>query len=81
MLFAWSISGFVVPGFGTLLTALYGTQSFMYVAIAIAIVFAAFVAWRIVTTRRVPSAATGHFAPMTAQAPVPVDPTAPVEVG
>ena len=46
MLFAWSISGFVVPGFGTLLTAAYGTQSFMYVAIAIAIAFAAFVAWR-----------------------------------
>ena len=39
MLFAWSLSGFVVPGFGTLLTAVYGTQSFMYVAIAIAIVF------------------------------------------
>ena len=36
MLFAWSVSGFIVPGIGTALTAVYGTQSFMYVAIAIA---------------------------------------------
>ena len=34
MLFAWSLSGFIVPGIGTMLTALYGTQSFIYVAIA-----------------------------------------------
>jgi MFS family permease len=73
MLFAWSISGFIVPGFGTLLTAVYGTQSFMYVAIAIAIAFAAFVGWRVLKTRRVPPAETGSFAPMTAQAPVPVE--------
>ena len=44
MLFAWSVSGFVVPGLGTVLTALYGTQSFMYVAIAIAAIFCVFVA-------------------------------------
>ena len=37
MLFAWSVSGFVIPGIGTALTAIYGTQSFMYVAIAIAV--------------------------------------------
>ncbi len=37
MLFAWSVSGFVIPGIGTALTAAYGTQSFMYVAIAIAV--------------------------------------------
>ena len=36
MLFAWSLSGFIVPAIGTALTAVYGTQSFMYVAIAIA---------------------------------------------
>ena len=47
MLFAWSLSGFVVPAIGTVLTAVYGTQSFMYVAIAIAAMFAAFVAWRV----------------------------------
>ena len=37
MLFAWSLSGFIVPAIGTVLTAAYGTQSFMYVAIAIAV--------------------------------------------
>lgn len=73
MLFAWSISGFLVPGLGTLLTAAYGTRSFMYVAIVIAAVYCAFVLWRVMTTRRVPQEETGSFAPMTAQAPVAVD--------
>ena len=43
MLFAWSLSGFVIPGIGTVLTALYGTQSFIYVAIAIAVAYCLFV--------------------------------------
>ncbi|MBX3579092.1 MAG: MFS transporter [Rhizobiaceae bacterium] len=73
MLFAWSISGFLVPGLGTLLTAAYGTRSFMYVAIVIAAVYCGFVLWRVMTTRRVPQEETGSFAPMTAQAPVAVD--------
>jgi MFS family permease len=71
MLFAWSLSGFIVPALGTVLTAAYGTQSFMVVAIAIAALFAAFVAWRVAAMRPAPSAAT--FAPMSAQTPVPVD--------
>ena len=74
MLFAWSLSGFIVPAIGTLLTAAYGTQSFMYVAIVIAAVFAAFVAWRVTASRPAPSAAA--FAPMSAQTPVPVEPAA-----
>lgn len=73
MLFAWSVSGFVIPGVGTALTALYGTQSFMYVAIVIAIVYTVFVLWRVATAPAVPAAETGSFAPMTAQAPLPVD--------
>jgi MFS family permease len=73
MLFAWSVSGFVVPGLGTLLTAAYGTQSFMYVAIAIAALYCVFVIWRVSTTRRVPPEETGNFAPMTPQAPLAVD--------
>jgi MFS family permease len=73
MLFAWSVSGFVIPGLGTALTAAYGTQSFIYVAIVIAIAYAIFVLWRVTTTRAVPAAETGSFAPMTAQAPLPVD--------
>ena len=71
MLFAWSLSGFVAPGVGTALTAVYGTQSFMYVAIAVAAIFCAFVAWRVWSKPAATS--TGDFAPMTAQAPLPVD--------
>ncbi|MCX7303436.1 MAG: MFS transporter [Hyphomicrobiales bacterium] len=73
MLFAWSISGFVIPALGTTLTAFYGTQSFIYVAIIIAIAYAGFVMWRVMTASAVPAADTGSFAPMTAQAPPPVD--------
>jgi MFS family permease len=73
MLFAWSISGFLIPGLGTALTAVYGTQSFIYVAIVIAIAYALFVGWRVLKVRPVPSAETGSFAPMTAQAPLPLD--------
>jgi len=73
MLFAWSVSGFVMPAIGTALTAAYGTQSFIYVAIVIAIAYALFVLWRVMTARAVPAAETGSFAPMTAQAPLPVD--------
>ena len=73
MLFAWSLSGFVIPGLGTLLTALYGTQSFIYVAILIAIAYCLFVIWRLMQNEAVPTAETGSFAPMSAQAPPPVD--------
>lgn len=73
MLFAWSVSGFVVPGVGTALTAVYGTQAFMGVAIVIAAAFCLFVVLRIVINPPVPAAETGSFAPMTAQAPLPVE--------
>jgi MFS family permease len=73
MLFAWSVSGFIIPGLGTALTAVYGTQSFIYIAIVIAIAYGLFVLWRVMISRPVPSEETGSFAPMTAQAPLPVD--------
>jgi MFS family permease len=73
MLFAWSVSGFIVPGIGTALTAVYGTSAFMAVAVAIAAVFCLFVVLRIVRNPPVPAAETGAFAPMTAQAPLPVE--------
>ncbi|MEQ1940814.1 MFS transporter [Mesorhizobium sp. VNQ89] len=79
LLFAWSVAGFVTPAVGTVLTARFGTQSFIYVAISIALVFALFVAWRVKTTRAVPAEETGNFAPMTAQAPLPVDLAFPTE--
>ena len=73
MLFAWSVSGFLIPGLGTVLTAVYGTQSFIYVAIVIAVAYAFFVLWRVMNARPVPADETGSFAPMTAQAPLAVD--------
>jgi MFS family permease len=73
LLFAWSLSGFVVPGIVTGLSAVYGTQAFIYVSVALAFAYALFVAWRVVASRAVPSAETGDFAPMTAQAPLPAD--------
>jgi MFS family permease len=73
LLFAWSLSGFLVPGIVTGLSALYGTQTFIYVAIFIAASFCLFVLWRVVTMRAVPNAETGSFAPMSAQAPLPVE--------
>ncbi|MER9892062.1 MFS transporter [Mesorhizobium sp. M0119] len=73
LLFAWSLSGFVVPGIVTGLSAIYGTQAFIYVAILIAAAYCLFVLWRVVVVRPVPATETGSFAPMTAQAPLPVD--------
>jgi MFS family permease len=73
MLFVWSVSGFVVPGIGTALTAVYGTQAFMAVAVVIAAAYSVFVAWRIARNTRVPQEETGNFAPMTAQVPLPVE--------
>jgi MFS family permease len=74
MLFAWSLSGFIVPGLGTLLTAVYGTQAFMYVATAIAALFTAFVLWRLRISPAVPEADAGSFAPMSAQLPPSTEP-------
>lgn len=73
MLFAWSISGLIAPGLGTVLTVLYGTQSFIHVAIAVAAAFCAFVFWRVLRVPPVPQDDTGTFAPMSAQAPPAVD--------
>ena len=73
LLFAWSLSGFIVPGIVTALSAIYGTQAFIYVAIVIAAAFCLFVLWRVATTRAVPLTETGSFAPMSAQAPLPVE--------
>lgn len=72
MLFAWSVSGFLVPGIATALTAAYGTRAFMLIAIVIAALFAGFVIWRMTRARPADSEGT-VFSPMTAQAPLPVE--------
>jgi len=73
LLFAWALAGFVVPGIVTGLSAVFGTQAFIYVSVAIAAAYCLFVVRRTLLVRRVPTAETGQFAPMTAQAPLPVD--------
>ncbi|RRH96248.1 MFS transporter [Mesorhizobium tamadayense] len=73
LLFAWSLSGFIVPGIVTALSAVFGTETFIYVAIFIASAFCLFVLWRVMAARPTPAAATGSFAPMSAQTPLPVE--------
>jgi MFS family permease len=73
LLFAWALSGFVVPGVVTILTAIFGTHAFMFVVVAIAATYAAFVVWRVVMSEPAPVEGTGGFAPMTAQAPLAVE--------
>ncbi|OHV90101.1 MFS transporter [Mesorhizobium sp. ORS 3428] len=73
LLFAWSLSGFVVPGIVTALSAVFGTETFIYVGIFIASAFCLFVLWRVFAARPAPAIATGSFAPMSAQAPLPVE--------
>lgn len=73
LLFAWALSGFVVPGFVTVLTAVFGTHAFMFVVVGIAATYAAFVVWRVVMAKPVSVEGTGSFAPMTAQAPLAVE--------
>ena len=79
MLFAWSLSGVIVPAIATGLTAVFGTIAFIYVAVVIAIAFAAFALWRISQRSQVPSEETGNFAPLAAQTPLPVDLATPDE--
>ena len=74
MLFAWSVSGFIIPGIGTLLTASYGTAAFMALVVVIAILFCLFVIWRVVRAAPGSAEETGSFAPMSAQVPPPVEP-------
>lgn len=81
MLFAWSVSGFIIPGIGTLLTASYGTEAFMALVVAIAILFCLFVIWRVVRAAPVSAEETGSFAPMSAQVPPPVEPLLSGETG
>jgi MFS family permease len=73
MLFAWSLSGFVIPGLATMLTAFVGTGAFIGIAILIAVAFCGFVAWRLTQTDAVPADASGDFSPLSAQAPPAAD--------
>lgn len=77
MLFAWSLSGFLIQGAATALTAAFGTEAFMYVAILVAAAFCGFVLWRL--TQATQADATAAFAPMSAQAPLAADLAFPLD--
>lgn len=77
MLFAWSLSGFLIQGAATALTAAFGTEAFMYVAILVAGAFCGFVLWRL--TQATQADATAAFAPMSAQAPLAADLAFPLD--
>lgn len=74
MLFAWSVSGFLVPGIATALTSRFGTIAYFPLAIAIAHAFAAFVIWRILTAEQAPHRRHGVTPPHGAAAPAQLEP-------
>ena len=69
LLVAWSISGFLLPGLATALTPVLGAQAFMFVTIAVAVCFGAFVIWRVLHKEPVPDEETEPFQAISAQAP------------
>jgi len=73
MLFAWSLSGFVLPGIATVLTGAYGTRAFMFLAAGTAGVFALFVLWRSLRGGPVAGTETRQWQPAAAPTPVAPD--------
>ncbi len=69
LLVAWSVSGLVLPGLATALTQALGPQAFMYVAMAIAALYAGFVAYRVTRREPVPEADHEPYQPISAQLP------------
>lgn len=67
MLFAWSLSGFVLPGAASILTDLYGAKAFMYVAMAIALAYGLFVTYRMTKREGVPIEDQESYEPRAAQ--------------
>lgn len=70
LLIAWSVSGFVIPGVTTALTPLLGPETFMFVAIAIAVLYGLFVAYRLTRRDAVPEEDTEPYQQISAQAPL-----------
>jgi MFS family permease len=69
LLIAWSLSGLVLPGLATVLTQVVGPEAFMYVAIAAAALYAAFVAYRLTRREPAPEADQEPYQPISAQVP------------
>ena len=67
MLVVWSASAFVIPGFVTAMTPIFGPKVFMYTAIVIAVFTAVFIAYRLTQRGAVPEAEAENFELRTAQ--------------
>ena len=73
MLIAWSISGFAIPAVATALTQVVGPRAFMFVAVAVALLYGLFVVYRLTRREAVEEAAQEPYQPITAQAPYTPD--------
>ncbi len=78
MLFCWSISGFLIPGFATILTEFFGVTAYMYLAIVIAIAYGLFVVYRITRREPVPVEDQEAYEPRAAQAAYAPELSAPL---
>ena len=74
MLFAWSLSGFAVPGITTIVTAKFGTIAYYPLAIGISLVFATFVLARLWQTGYQSPLKPASIAPHAVNEPVALDP-------
>jgi MFS family permease len=69
LIVCWSISGVIIPAVATALTEVAGPKAFMYVALAIAVSFGLFVAWRVTRRTPVPEEEQARYQPISAQLP------------
>ncbi len=69
LLVAWSISGVLFPALATALTQVAGPAAFMYLAMALAALYGAFVAYRMRRREPAPEADLGPYQAISAQAP------------
>ncbi len=69
LLVAWSVSGIVLPGVATALTQAAGPRAFMFVAMAVAALYAAFVVYRVMRRDPVPEEDQEPYQAISAQAP------------
>jgi len=73
LLVAWSASGVVLPALATALTQVFGPRAFMFVAIATAALYGAFVAYRVTRREPAPGADQEPYRAISAQAPYTPD--------
>ncbi len=69
LMVVWSASGIVLPGLATILTQVSGPHAFMYVAIATATLYGAFVAYRLTRREPTPEEEQEPYQIVSAQAP------------